>query len=65
MRNILEGLQIFDRIMPYDEYAGFAAEHDVVYAGPHPEIVSDEDKAKLEELGWHPSEEFDCFYHFT
>lgn len=41
------------------------AEHDVIYCGPDPEIVSEEDKLKLEELGFGVDTEFNCFYYFT
>lgn len=40
------------------------AEHDELMAGPSPDIVSDEDKERLSELGWMVHEE-DCFYKFT
>lgn len=47
-----------------DKYGNISAEHDVVYAGPSPEIVTQEDIDALEELGWHISD-FDCFYSFV
>lgn len=53
---------IFAKYAPIDE---FGVEHDVIYAGPDPELVSDEDKATLEILGWSVEEQYDCFYHFV
>lgn len=42
------------------------AQHDVLYAGPGIDgELTDEDKKKLEELGWHWDEEFDCWSIFT
>lgn len=43
-----------------------AAEHDEVYAGPNPDVVSPEHLAELETLGWTPdSESGECFHKFT
>lgn len=42
---------------------GIAAEHDVIYAGPPPELVSAEQRAELACLGWRPYS--DGFYHFV
>ena len=48
-QKIIEGLQILSK---YEDNE-IAAEHDTLYAGPlDAESVSEEDKAKLEELGW-------------
>jgi len=42
------------------------AEHDELYAGPHPDLVSESDKAELNELGWHPDPYYGMtFYMFT
>lgn len=61
--DIIDGLVIFDK---YERgYQEFAAEHDVVYAGPSPDDVSKEDLERLEKFGWHPDESFDCFYKFV
>ena len=43
---------------------GVCAEHDEVYAGPSPSVVSDEDKRRLEALGWRENRN-DCFSKFT
>lgn len=42
-----------------------SAEHDVIYAGPDPAIVTDIDKKRLSELGWDTEEQYECFYHFA
>jgi hypothetical protein len=39
--------------------------HDILWAGPDPAKVSDEDKEVLEALGWHPSDDSDCFAKYT
>jgi len=40
-------------------------DHEIIYAGPNPEVVSDEDKARLDELDWMICEEHECFSKFT
>ncbi len=64
LNRIRGGLNIFAEISPKDAQ-DVSAEHDILYAGPDPSIVSDEKKAELEELGWYVAEEHDCFYHFV
>jgi hypothetical protein len=39
------------------------AEHDVICAGPPPALVSPEQLAELERLGWDPDESTYAFYH--
>lgn len=49
-QKIIEGLQILSKY----EDSEIAAEHDIIYAGPHDgSKVSSEDFTRLEELGWH------------
>jgi hypothetical protein len=45
------------------DFHQISAEHDIVYAGPEPSKVSDEDKSRLEQLNWHIDEHLDSFYH--
>ena len=40
------------------------AGHDEIFSGPYLEIVSVEDRARLEELGWMANDEFNCFHIF-
>lgn len=47
------------------EFYQISAEHDIVYAGPDPAVVSEEDKTRLEALNWHIDEHLDSFYHHT
>ena len=61
---IIAGLNIFRRFLKENELY-VAAEHDVIYAGPNPDVVPDDVKAELESLRWHPNEEFECFQLFT
>lgn len=42
-----------------------ACEHDIIYAGPDPTAVSEQHKARLEELGWYADHSLDCFYRFV
>lgn len=58
---MLKAFMIFDK---YDAAENKVdAEHDEVWAGPDPKVVSEEDLAALAELGWYPSEE--SFHHFV
>lgn len=42
------------------------AQHDILYAGPGIDgELTDEEKAKLEQLGWHFDEETDSWARFT
>jgi len=63
MKRIKEGLEI---IAKYEDDADFCAEHDVIYVGGEEstENMSDEDKHKMDELGWFIDEEFYCWSHF-
>jgi hypothetical protein len=55
------GIDILDKYTDDDEWA-INAEHDQFWAGPDSETVSEEDAAKLKELGWRIDEEsWSCF----
>jgi hypothetical protein len=63
MEKLIEALQIF---LKYGnpEYPTHC-EHDVLYVYyVKPQDVSEEDIAKLDELGFHPDKEFNCFKSF-
>lgn len=49
----------------YPHTGGISAEHDIVYAGPSPEDVSQEDIDALDELGWHIDEWASGFSKFV
>lgn len=49
----IESFEIFEK---YGYNEGLIAEHDEVWAGPNPEIVSQEDTARLVALGWEVSD---------
>lgn len=59
--NIIEGLKILSK------YPGdFAAEHDIIFAGPFDlESISEEDRFKLESLGWFIDSQFDSWAYFV
>jgi len=56
--------QALDIFMKYPE-DDMAADHDIIWAGPDPNSVSEVDIVKLAALGWHPEWDLDCFYHHT
>lgn len=58
----IEAFQIFEK---YDHFKNIHAEHDVIYAGPDPEKISDEDLEKIIALNWLPDNENGCFYKFV
>lgn len=63
--NIIEGLKIAEK---YDPGAWIDAQHDVIYAlcdDPDSPKVSAEDRARLEELGFHWDDEVDSWAAFT
>lgn len=42
-----------------------SAEHDIIYIGPDPDEVSEEDTRRLEELGFLADENSECFSRFV
>jgi len=60
-----EAFAIFAKYASEEERQSTSTEHDIIYSGPSPSIVSEEDTKRLEELGWNTNEEYDCFYKFT
>ena len=63
MRNgpILEGIDILRKYMDDNEW-NVHAEHDIVWFGPQADVVTLEEKNKLEDLGWFIDEESWAFY---
>ncbi len=63
MNRILEGLIILKK---YVANGSFSAEHDEIYAGGDgQENMTEEDKKKMDELGWFFDEDNDSWTHFT
>lgn len=58
--NIIEGLQLINKSKPEgkSDYH-FRAEHDEVWAGSLDWPMSNEDKKRMEELGWNADEDCD------
>jgi len=48
-----------------DEGYTLGAEHDIIYTPVQPGSLSPDDRGRLDELGWHESEEFNCMAMFT
>lgn len=66
MKRILEGLQILIKYCSNGN-GDLSAEHDVIYTSPRnaSEVeMNEDDKKKLDELGWFIDEENDCWCHF-
>lgn len=59
IREIREGLEIFEKHLGPDYSIG-GAEHDILYVAPEDEDklqLTEEEKQKLDDLGWHLSSE--------
>lgn len=58
--NIIEGLRLINKYKPegQSDYH-FRAEHDEVWAGSLEWPMPQEDKKKMEDLGWHTDEDCD------
>jgi hypothetical protein len=54
----VEAATIFSR---YEEIADIGAEHDIIYAGPVPSDMDTKDRERLKALGWHISDDNDCW----
>lgn len=65
-RSADEWIESFEIFKKYEATGGLeAVEHDEVYAGPDPKVVSPEDLKRLDELGWHESEYGEGFHAFV
>lgn len=62
----IESLTIFAKYEPegLDTVVWPCAEHDEMWMGPDPKLVSDEDKTRLAELHWTATSE-DTFHRFV
>jgi len=47
------------------EGCALSAEHDIIYTTVEPADLSPGDRGRLDEFGWHESEEFNCMAMFT
>ncbi len=63
-RQVIEGLEILERYKDPASAGEVCAEHDVIYAG-HDVSVSEEDRARLDALGWHWDSGVDSWARFT
>lgn len=66
----IEALTIFKKYQADKPGLGFvvgitAADHDEIWGGPDPSLVSAEDTARLEELGWKNRDDSGRFHSFV
>lgn len=59
----VEAFSILAKYEP-DTHASVVTEHEEIWIG-HDIVVSDEDKARLEELGWSYDDDLQCFNQGT
>ncbi len=66
MKAICEGLGILLSYASEETDATCSTGHDELHVwGPHPADLSEKHQARLEELGWHWSDDYGCWSHFT
>lgn len=64
-KEVIEGLQILAKYSEDDEHQ-IAAEHDELYAGPDdPSVVTEDDRGRLNELGWRFDPGLGCWRRFV
>ena len=65
MKQVIEGLQILAKYVENPDKSWVSAEHDQIWAGPdRGEVVSEEDKKALEDLGWFEDDDCGGWSHF-
>lgn len=60
MKDLLEAFTIFAKYIPDVKYPTWC-DHDVLAVICDPDIVSEKDKVRLDELGFRPYEDGNCF----
>lgn len=50
---------------PHERFEGVSAQHDEVFAGPDPAVVSAEHLAELEAMNWLADQQYSTFRRFT
>jgi hypothetical protein len=67
--DVIGGLQILQKYVTSKSRGLVDAQHDIICAGPELSQLKDtmtpEDKAKMDEFGWHEDEESDSWAKFT
>lgn len=61
LAKLAEACQILSKYGADGGDGDVSAEHDIIYLGCEPSLVSPEDKDRLKELGVRPCTEFDCW----
>jgi hypothetical protein len=68
INEVIEGLQILKKYAG-ENSSSIDAQHDVIYAGPSLDELegrlTEEDRKRLDELGWHEDTEGECWARFT
>lgn len=57
-----EGFKVFAR---YEPSGCVSSDHDIIWAGPDPSKVHEDDLKRLEEIGWLIDTDYDCFMCHT
>lgn len=66
MKDLIEALTIFEKYIKENKYSPTHCEHDVfmVTGGITEDMVSDEDKFRLEKLSFRWSDEYECWISY-
>lgn len=64
-KSLMVAFRIFRRYEKDKTNRTIHASHDIIYAGPNPTDVSEEDLYELGKLGWHAEAQFECFGYYT
>jgi hypothetical protein len=66
MNNLIKSLVIFSKYFDGDTSYPTRCEHNtlILCVANDEDVISDEDKKELDSLGWHWSEEFECWCSF-
>lgn len=66
-KSLTDGLDVLRKYLKEGDEGEVEAQHDIIFASPGItyDETSPEDRAKLEELGWHFDSEGDCWAKFT
>jgi len=67
LNQVAQGMFVFGKYVDPDDCNGVCAEHDEVYAGleAFPDKMSEDDKKKVEDLGWSWDSGLQSWRHFT
>lgn len=64
LEQLRRGAEIFQKYVKKDESID-GADHDVIFFGSRDLPITDEDRKELDALGFHESDQYDCWIHYA